>query len=214
MWRGGCGCFLIMAGLGAALGGAQGLYIVSRNQEPVEISCAEAYVAGISREWVRLTDAYLHYSEAMEFFSTTGSSDSPVDVEYAIPIAPSPGFDGSYKFIVLAGRNTPRGIKVRARTTPAVEHVPTLEGLALVGLDAKDSELAMLREASNVAADATLIEEGAEPELGVSIMLLSLGALLLGIPVLRWRRKRKKDPVPWDDGDWSSEDPDEAVTST
>jgi hypothetical protein len=158
----------------------------------VSISLAEYMERDVSALHLELTGCTLVYEEAMGTYTETGMRQDYR--EFYVPVAPGPGFDGSYKVIVhirdeqslkrmepmtrrhaWAGLTDPDDIPVASNVT--------LEGTIRWGVETLGGDHDLIEREGGVSLtdDWVILEQFAEPKAGIYVILLvAAGVVGLG----------------------------------
>jgi len=182
--------FLIMVTIALLCKGGQGTYTALTNLTPKKYS-VESYIQQRPPEkWLRLTDGELNMLD-VSYMSFLGAGPTR---DIYVPLRPIGYQDGEPDHILVQTRdpalfnvavelNNAQSDAEIARLAalhgnPRLLH-KEIQGLIREGMDLKASDAEKLRKANpNLAGDFIILEEGASPEPGGSIVFFAGGVLL------------------------------------
>ena len=182
--------------LAMAAYGGQKAYVALTNRAPTKTTCADFVKSKSNAKWVELSDCDLDYPNAIQLESRILKVDKGVFV----PVRPT-------------GQRGPAPILLQLKTDDLSERVvsslkqsladsakgETITGLVQFGMDSESKIEKAINKSnlkSQLAADYTLIEDGAKPDPFDAILgvVFIVGALLLIAVILRSSRRPPQMP--------------------
>lgn len=189
------GCLAFIAGLALIWGGGQGVYTAITNRQPTEISYEEFLKNRPDAEWLHLKNCTLDIPDSA-YPKTSGKL-----ARMYVPLR-SPGEKGANDkpIQVILSTTDPeiRRLGDQMNTMPQDDETavmkfmltnmdklyPTkdVKGLVQFGLEVDSETHDQLKSVygSTLARDFVVLEHNAEPELGLSLILLIVGVVLAG----------------------------------
>lgn len=199
------GCLGYILVIAMLWGGAQGIYTALKNRAPLEISAADFIKTRPSAEWVTLKDAQLNLVEAAhkERFGKLTEVFIPVRPKGESLDAPVQILMSSKDKEILAAmeelnkageQSEEAALGTLARHADKLRMERDVSGLIKFGIESDSRTRDKLGKLDmNLAADFSILEEGARPELGTSIVLLGSG--LIGVFIILRRAARAEAPA-------------------
>ncbi|MBN2493272.1 MAG: hypothetical protein JXR96_01670 [Deltaproteobacteria bacterium] len=185
--------FLLLI-LAAALlwGGGQGVYSYSKNPEPRIMTCAEYFEQRPDDVWIELSGCVMNLPEGMY----SGPADHPSEI--FVPIHPKDAPEGQKALIVLVShekklltlmaemaRLDRKGDEAEIEQW-SVKNADLLfgeceiRGMVKFGLELDDDERSQIGALSSILLpEFVMLEQDAEPNLAFSLVMLSIGLLVL-----------------------------------
>lgn len=200
------GCLGYLIAIALLWGGAQGIYTALKNRAPLEITAAEYLEIRPDAEWVVLKEAQLNLLEAAQrerlgkitevFIPVRAADDAGKGAVHVLMSTKNQEIMDALEDLGKSGGTTKDALEAASRHADKLFMRRDVTGLIQFGIDSDTktrSKLAGLN--MNLAKDFVILEEGKAPELGLSLVLLALGAVM-GFFMLRGAAKNESTPPP------------------
>lgn len=189
------GCLGYVIAFSLLWGGGQGVYVGMKNRAPVEITVAEFIRAHPDAEWVTLKDARLNllesaHRERLGKIAEIYIPVRPVGESEEAPVrilleTKNPETIAALEKIKQAGDSEEEALDALAETADKLVVTRDISGLIQFGIDSDSKTRRKLSELDmNLADNFVILEEGAKPDLSMSVGLLVVG-VLIGFFMLR-----------------------------
>lgn len=200
------GCLGYLLILGLIIGGAQGTYTALKNRNRVEITVSDYLAQKPDAEWVMFKNATLNLLDAahMERFGKIDEVFVPVqdgETEEGAPVhilmsTKDKEIIAAMADLKAAGDSEEKVLAAAMRNASKLFMNRDVSGLIQFGIESNSKTREKLEKLDmHLAKDFVILEEGAQPALGQSAGLLTLG-LGLGVFVLFRRSKGGASPPP------------------
>ena len=198
----GLGCLLTIALLWA---GGQGVYEAVRNRAPESLSCEQAQKTPPRSAWVHLTGCSVNVMEAAYKVTSAGQ---PTDDIFIPLTAKEPGETKTVRFVLATkdpdivavvkemtavdGKDQSAFFAFLGKNANRLVRDKDVTGMVQSGISKNDSIHKRLRELNKgLVEDFVVIDEGREPALMWSLLLLAGGVIILLLFVARAGTKAK-----------------------
>ena len=188
---------LLLVGFALLWGAGQGIYIGVTNLEQTSISCSEFEQNGTDKVWIELTDCYI---DNLDVVATFKEGDSNIDKndDFYVSIKSSqegPVFaflkindefaKATYANVFFLQDDEAKYLEFFERNPEQEEYVNTegmsnISGLVLFGIDSEDADLDVLKGFIE-REEFAILDQNAEPDIGMSIFLFLLGLGSFGL---------------------------------
>lgn len=205
------GCLILIVAAALVWGGGQGLYTALRNRAPVEMTCAEYLQSRPRAEWLALTDCVVVLPEASHFQRRSASPTAAATEIYVPVVAPGDEESAGSPYLILVtedpqllnlyneigrfNRDTTGMDEWLERYGPTLVQRRNLTGLIQFGIELSSDRRDKLVEAYG-RSDMALLDDGAAPDWGLSLVLFVIGLGLLFVLLWKFARGRRSAETP------------------
>jgi hypothetical protein len=194
--------------LGLIWGGGQGVYTALSNRQPTALTYQEYLRTKPKATWLELHDCFLSLPQA----SARQSKLNKEIKEVFIPIVSAPGQKDDQIHVLVATKDNAT-LELLEKLTNTVDEAGlrkllsnnidmvfperTVKGLVRFGIDLNDRDRRKLADLDqNLASDFIIIDEGKQPTLAFSAVMLLIGLALAAWGLLTSGKRQQPKPPP------------------